>query len=36
MKKIALFGSTGSVGVQVLNVVRRLAGEVKVTDLCAG
>ncbi len=36
MKKIALFGSTGSVGVQVLNVVRRLAGEVKVTALCAG
>ena len=36
MKKIALFGSTGSVGVQVLNVIRALGDEVKVTALCAG
>ena len=33
--KIAVFGSTGSVGRQTLNVVRHLAGRVQVSALCA-
>lgn len=33
--KIALFGSTGSIGRQTLNVVRDLSGRVEVAALCA-
>lgn len=33
--KLALFGSTGSIGRQTLNVVRNLAGRVNVSALCA-
>ena len=36
MKKIALYGSTGSIGTQVLNCVRRYPEEYKITSLVAG
>ncbi len=36
MKKIALIGSTGSIGVQTLNVVRRFPQEFKIVSLAAG
>jgi 1-deoxy-D-xylulose-5-phosphate reductoisomerase len=35
MKKLAILGSTGSIGVNVLNVVRHLAGQFEVTALAA-
>lgn len=36
MKKIALIGSTGSIGVQTLNVVRRYPEKFKIVSLSAG
>lgn len=36
MKKIALIGSTGSIGIQTLNVVRRYPEEFKIISLAAG
>lgn len=36
MKTVAVFGSTGSIGVQTLNVVRRFPHEYKVVALAAG
>lgn len=36
MKKIALLGSTGSIGTQVLNVVRRHPDKYKIVSLAAG
>lgn len=36
MKKLAILGSTGSVGRQTLDVVRRFPGEFEVVALCAG
>lgn len=36
MKKIALIGSTGSIGVQTLNVIRRYPDKFKVVSLAAG
>ena len=36
MKTVAVFGSTGSIGVQTLNVVRRFPHEYKVVTLTAG
>ena len=36
MKKIAILGSTGSIGTQTLDVVRQNAGELTVTALAAG
>ena len=36
MKKIALIGSTGSIGVQTLNVVRRNPEQFKIVSLAAG
>ncbi|MBQ6727689.1 MAG: 1-deoxy-D-xylulose-5-phosphate reductoisomerase [Clostridia bacterium] len=36
MKKIALIGSTGSIGVQTLNVVRRYPDKFKIVSLAAG
>ena len=36
MKTVAVFGSTGSIGVQTLNVVRRFPDEYKVVALSAG
>ena len=36
MKKIALIGSTGSIGVQVLSVVRRYPEKFKIVSLAAG
>ncbi len=36
MKKLALLGSTGSIGLSTLDVVRRLAGEYQVYSLVAG
>ena len=36
MKKIALLGSTGSIGTQALNVIRRHRDEMAVEVLCAG
>ncbi len=36
MKTVAVFGSTGSIGVQTLNVLRRFPHEYKVTALVAG
>ena len=36
MKKIALIGSTGSIGVQTLNVIRRYPDQFKVVSLAAG
>ena len=36
MKKIALIGSTGSIGVQTLNVVRRYPEQFKIVSLSAG
>ena len=36
MKKIALLGSTGSIGVQTLNVVRRNPDKFKIVSLSAG
>ena len=36
MKKIALIGSTGSIGVQTLNVVRRYPDRFKIVSLAAG
>lgn len=36
MKKIALIGSTGSIGVQVLNVVKRNPDKFKIVSLAAG
>lgn len=36
MKKIAILGSTGSIGTQTLDVVRQNAGELAVTALAAG
>ena len=36
MKKIALYGSTGSIGTQVLSCVRRYPEEYKITSLVAG
>ena len=36
MKKIALIGSTGSIGVQTLNVVRRMPDDFKIVSLAGG
>ena len=36
MKKIALIGSTGSIGVQTLNVVRRHPDKFKIVSLSCG
>lgn len=36
MKRVAVFGSTGSIGVQTLNVLRRFPDEYRVTALAAG
>jgi 1-deoxy-D-xylulose-5-phosphate reductoisomerase len=36
MKKIAILGSTGSIGTQTLDIVRRSNGEIRVTGLAAG
>ena len=36
MKKIALLGSTGSIGVQTLSVVRRHPDKFKIVSLAAG
>lgn len=36
MKRVAVYGSTGSIGVQTLNVVRRFPHEYKVVALSAG
>ena len=36
MKKIAVIGSTGSIGVQTLNVIRRYPDKFKVVSLAAG
>ncbi len=36
MKKIALIGSTGSIGVQTLNVVRRNPDKFRIVSLAAG
>ena len=36
MKRIAIFGSTGSIGVQTLNVVRRFSNEYNVVALTGG
>lgn len=36
MKKIAILGSTGSIGTNALNVVRHLSDNIKVTALAAG
>ena len=36
MKRIAVFGSTGSIGVQTLNVVRRFPSEFSVVALSGG
>ncbi len=36
MKKIALLGSTGSIGVNVLNVVRQFPGQFQISGLAAG
>ena len=36
MKKIAVFGSTGSIGVQTLNVVRRFPQVYRIVALTAG
>ncbi|HEV2474737.1 MAG TPA: 1-deoxy-D-xylulose-5-phosphate reductoisomerase, partial [Chthonomonadales bacterium] len=35
MKRIAILGSTGSIGAQVLDVVRRLPGRFEVVGLAA-
>lgn len=36
MKKIALIGSTGSIGTQTLDVVRQHPGQFEITGLAAG
>ncbi|MBR6381425.1 MAG: 1-deoxy-D-xylulose-5-phosphate reductoisomerase [Lachnospiraceae bacterium] len=36
MKKIAILGSTGSIGTQTLDIVRAYAQDLQVTALCAG
>ena len=36
MKKIAVIGSTGSIGVQTLNVIRRFPKEFKIVSLAGG
>lgn len=36
MKKIAVIGSTGSIGVQTLNVIRRFSKEFKIVSLAGG
>ena len=36
MKKIALIGSTGSIGVQTLNVIRRMPEDFKIVSLAGG
>ncbi|MBI4376394.1 MAG: 1-deoxy-D-xylulose-5-phosphate reductoisomerase, partial [Elusimicrobia bacterium] len=35
MKKVAILGSTGSIGVNALNVIARMAGEFEVVGLAA-
>jgi len=36
MKKIVLLGSTGSIGVQTLDIIRRSRGKMKITSMSAG